>query len=57
MDMHAAAIAPRSPHINATDRTHPLFPSYQQHFSGMRQLLCEAGTFSDWLYQYEMHKT
>ena len=53
MDISAAALPPRSPHISAKDRTHPLFPIYDEYRRGMSRLLVEASDFSDWLYRYE----
>ena len=52
-EISKAALPPRQPSISAQDRAHPLFSIYQRHRSAMSNLLVEASSFSDWLYQYE----
>lgn len=53
MDMHAAAMAPRQPHISEQDRRHSRFAEYSAYRASMSRLLVEASSFPDWLYQQE----
>lgn len=55
MDMSAAALAPRQPLISEQDRKHPFFHLYSRHRTNCSNLLIEASSFKDWLYQHEMH--
>ena len=49
MDMSAAAIAPRQPHVSAADREHPRFAEYSRYRSAMSIQLVEAMSFGNWL--------
>lgn len=53
MDMHSAALPPRQPTINDADRSHPLFPLYQQHRSSCARLMVQALAFDAWKFQHE----
>lgn len=53
MDMSKAAMPPRQPWINDSDRAHPLFPIYSQHRASCTRMMVEAASFTDWLCQYE----
>lgn len=56
MDISAAAIPPRQPHISEKDRTHPLFSKYMSYRSAMTRQLVQADSFDNWLGQIEMAK-
>lgn len=53
MNISPACLPPRQPLITEQDRAHPLFREYQAHRASMSQLLVEAPSFSNWLYQRE----
>ena len=53
MDISAACLPPRQPHISDQDRKHPLFPTYQRYRASMTAQLVEASGFRDWLGGYE----
>lgn len=53
MHMSKAAIAPKSPIINESDRKHPLFRLYDQHRRSCANNLISCEQFSDWLFTYE----
>jgi hypothetical protein len=52
MDMHAAALPPRSGSYTKHDEAHPLFPLYRQHLSSCARLMIDASDFQDWIYQH-----
>lgn len=56
MDMSAAALPPRYIPINEVDRRHPRFNEYVRWRSAMSQLMVEANTFENWLYQTEFQE-
>lgn len=49
MDMSAAALPPRMPHISEQDRQHPRFGEYRTYRAGCSRLMIDAASFQDWL--------
>lgn len=52
MDMHAAALPPRSGRYGKADQEHPLFPLYREHLTSCARLMVDASDFRDWLFQH-----
>lgn len=52
MDMHKAALPPRSGSYTKSNEQHPLFPLYREHLSSCARLMVDASDFEDWLYQH-----
>lgn len=57
MDMSAAALPPRQPHIPDAARSHPDFHEYMAYRSGCNRLMIDASRWEDWLHQRAFHKT
>lgn len=51
MDMSAAALPPRQPHIPENARSHPDFMEYMSYRSGCNRLMIDASRWEDWLAQ------
>jgi hypothetical protein len=56
MDMSAAALPPRQPHISDAARSHPDFSAYMAYRSSCNRLMIEASRFDDWIAQRDHQK-